>query len=510
VLRCQLWGIFIAVREGWSLIKDMKVLRSLASRQRDCGKKLGRVRFGRKHSSSELLSIIHARFEESPCREAIHPVLLQQIHAFVRQHTVDICEVVDTISEQVPDDADLSYRLAIAELALAAGRFKTARDVLTPVYAQHNFDFRFQDSWWRREYYEKAGLPSLDKIGYERRGYLCPYAFSKILVESTGAIVPCCGPMVSQPFGKLPESSVCAVMNSEFANAMRDSILDGSYRFCAKLHCPVFRNELRPADDQESEPLLKGLDLYRHRDTEMWPRFVELALDRTCNLACTFCRKERIVEPQHAVEWWKSLLEHDLDPVLKRADCVVFAGTGDPFASGVYRALMARLNRRDYPDLCIILLTNGLLLTPQVWEEYSHLSGMLACLSVSIDAASPEVYAKLRMGGDFERLQRNLKFFKELRQCGAVKELKLNFLVQRENFREMKAFYDMAVALDADVIHYQQLANIEQSDPDGTFQEKRVDLPFHNDHAAFCEILKSSFMKDPRVQSGFEHIVPTL
>jgi wyosine [tRNA(Phe)-imidazoG37] synthetase (radical SAM superfamily) len=131
---------------------------------------------------------------------------------------------------------------------------------------------------------------------------------------------------------------------------------------------------------------------------------------------------------------------------------------------------------------------------------------MISILSVSIDAASKETYERLRRGGDFEKLKRNLEFFSKLKSEGSIYKLKLNFLVQTANFREIEAFYDSMLKYDPDIIHYQRLANVLNDGDDDSFHDKRIDLPQHSNHSEFVEIISRPFMSDPRIAHQFHSL----
>ena len=74
-------------------------------------------------------------------------------------------------------------------------------------------------------------------------------------------------------------------------------------------------------------------------------------------------------------------------------------GSGDPFASRVYRDLLHSLDGRDFPNLEIALQTNGVLLTPRNWERMKRVHGNISSIIISFDAASEATYNVTRRGG---------------------------------------------------------------------------------------------------------------
>lgn len=79
-------------------------------------------------------------------------------------------------------------------------------------------------------------------------------------------------------------------------------------------------------------------------------------------------------------------------------------------------------------------------------------------MAISIDAATKETYSLLRHG-DFNRLLENLKMLGELRRSGELSGLWFNFVVQRENMHEMKAFVLLADSCSVDVVQFTKLNN---------------------------------------------------
>ena len=64
---------------------------------------------------------------------------------------------------------------------------------------------------------------------------------------------------------------------------------------------------------------------------------------------------------------------------------------------------------------------------------------------ISIDAGTKDTYEnKTRIGGNWEELITNLKFISTLPD---LKEVKTSFVVQKDNYKEMKIFYDLILQI---------------------------------------------------------------
>jgi radical SAM protein with 4Fe4S-binding SPASM domain len=110
--------------------------------------------------------------------------------------------------------------------------------------------------------------------------------------------------------------------------------------------------------------------------------------------------------------------------------------------------------------------TNGLLLSPEIIRTILEVG--LTRLEVSVDGGSRETYEKIRRGGDFETLVRNLELFRALKtQRGSLApSLHLRFTLMRSNLNDLPEFVRLAKnigASDAGVSHVRPLEGLDLS-----------------------------------------------
>ncbi len=213
-----------------------------------------------------------------------------------------------------------------------------------------------------------------------------------------------------------------------------------------------------------------------------------MSQDQSCNLSCPSCRTKLILARKNEQDRLNEIFEAVILPLLRDARQVKITGSGDPFASGHYRHVLKRLSRREFPQLRVQLQTNGVLLDRRAWQELG-LDGLVESVWVSIDAARPETYAIVRRGGSFGKLLQNFEFLGALRRQGHIRHLRLDFVVQALNFREMPEAVDIARAFGFDRIHFQMIRNW------GTFTVAEFDRHFigspdHPDYGEFLEVLR--------------------
>ena len=122
--------------------------------------------------------------------------------------------------------------------------------------------------------------------------------------------------------------------------------------------------------------------------------------------------------------------------------------------------------RKDLPELIrkskdsgvldIMIHTNGSLLNKQL--SIDLIQSGLTKINFSLDAASPQVYGKLRSEGKYEKVISNINDFIEVRnKIGrSYPRIRLSFVVCDENKHEQEAFYELWKD-KVNVIAFQQL-----------------------------------------------------
>ncbi|MEL6485832.1 MAG: radical SAM protein, partial [Pseudomonadota bacterium] len=238
-------------------------------------------------------------------------------------------------------------------------------------------------------------------------------------------------------------------------------------------------------------------------DTELGegPETVNLAYDRTCNLACPSCRVSKYAADTKTRERYATMQEDNILPMLKNAKTVFVTGSGDPFASKNFRTLMKDLTEEEYPELGFQIMTNAMLLTPKQWAEFPTLHGRTRLMKVSIDAATGPTHEKLRLGAKWPVMMENMKFAGELAARGEVDCYELVFTVQQDNYLEMADAVDLAKEVGAQSIYFARITNWGTFTP-AQFAHKAVFMPSHPEYRAFLKEMQDPRLLDPMVRLG--------
>ena len=346
--------------------------------------------------------------------------------------------------------------------------------------------------------------------GNEFHDYVCKLPFEYAEITSGGDISVCC--YLPKNMGNVNRAPFKKVWNSYFAKKLRKSMLDGSFSYCDKTKCRSMQNldsnlikKTEVQDDRLKE-------IIRKASVVLSPDLKTLSLgnDYSCNLECPSCRtgmrKMSKDEVLHQVAHYDSMLK-DVGPKL---ELIHIAGDGDPFASQFYHSVITKTNWEKYPNLKIRFQTNGVALTEKKWEGLpGEVKKRVLDIGISIDGASPATYEKLRLGGKFESLIRNIEFLANMpdKKTFGI-NLNLNMIVQEQNYREIVQLVMLGKRLGVDKVSFTYLRDWGTF-PDGEYERNAIHLPEHPDHSKLLEILKDPVLVDPAVDMGnLVHLMP--
>lgn len=334
-------------------------------------------------------------------------------------------------------------------------------------------------------------------------GKFCGKPWDWFEVSDDGAIRLCCPSWLPTPIGNVLDGDVAAAWNSPEARAIRDSILDGSFRFCVRGDCPYIQSGAMPDRAAVTDPRHRAV-LEQGMLTASPPVHFTLSYDESCNLSCPSCRTEKHLLPRSAER---------IDRIHDRLGAWLFgtprgdaftvqmSGAGDPFASRQFRTWLFTVDGKDFPGLRLHLQTNGVMFTRKNWERMSRLHGHLETVWVSFDAATPETYARIRRGGHWDQLQENVQMMDELRRDGLIGHLRVDFVVQQRNFREMPALLEHLRRFPhLDAVSFMLIRDLGTYA--GEFADHAIWQEGHPQFGEFLEVLRSPLFDDPRVLLG--------
>jgi MoaA/NifB/PqqE/SkfB family radical SAM enzyme len=316
------------------------------------------------------------------------------------------------------------------------------------------------------------------------------------------------------------------VWNSEQAQEVRRSVLDGDFSYCSRTMCPMIVNDALPRSEEVTSPRLRRIIERRETVLEDGPRLIALGHDSSCNLACPSCRVGILMADKAQNERLDSARDRVILPLLRGRNVGLhLTSWGDPFASRHYRSILEALREPEYQGVRLYILTNGLGLTPKVWETMPHLAEKIIALCVSVDAATKETYEDVRRPGQWEVLRENLTVIGELNRAGTFRRNRIAagvravgtdllidskdpigfamaFVVQSANFREMPDFVKLAEDVGADAVLFQKYYSFGHEGA-AAYSTRDVAAPTHPEHEELLAVLRDPTMQSPLVVQTF-------
>ena len=345
----------------------------------------------------------------------------------------------------------------------------------------------------------------MDMSSDNLEGFFCSRPFNNVEYHLDGNVYFCCPSWIKTPIGNLKNSSIEDMWNSNEAHAVRASILDGSYSYCRKEICPYIQAKDLPRIEHLPLVIKEAVE---NKKVEMdnQPEHVMLVHDDSCNLSCPSCRTTKISHSpgSERSKQIQAYSEKIFDYHLKRKDCDLhlnMTGSGDPFASTAFRQFLVSIEGAQYPNLKIDFQTNGVLLTPLMWNNMKNIHKNIHHVWVSIDAAEEETYAIIRRGGNWKILNENMQFLAKLREKNQIDELNVNMVVQKGNYKEMVQFAQKYLEMGCDRINFSSL-NDWGTWPHDEFLSHCVHFKNHPEHEQFLKLLEDDVFEHQRVKLG--------
>jgi|TARA_R110001592_G_scaffold5333_5_gene29444 hypothetical protein len=285
--------------------------------------------------------------------------------------------------------------------------------------------------------FDHYGIDTKKDLNIHKR---CSRPFDTVLIDKMGSCYACeCTAWLPQSMGNLHTKSLSDILKSVMAGQLRDSISDGSYRYCNQKQCMYLLDLSRvPWENETPEQALKE---------------IRLAIDDSCNLACPSCRTQRVfIKKGKMMTMRLALMDRVVEYIRgHRGPLNIHIGSdGDPFASLVYRYFMRNVPTQH--NLSYTFQTNGLLVK-QMYGRVTHIFDRLKTLNLSIDGATAETYELLRKGGQWEKIKENMQFIKDIKHKHGF-NFHMHMVVQKDNWREMPHMLALARYYNADIVYF--------------------------------------------------------
>ncbi|MGN0156767.1 MAG: radical SAM protein, partial [Lachnospiraceae bacterium] len=389
------------------------------------------------------------------------------------------------------------------------------RDYLVRHGKKENIDFvhylaiNHYASWMMRE--TVFDIPRLD--------YVCPKPFHDVELIEEGRIMSCVG-IPGNPVWTVPTyySNFYDVWHSNAMKVLRLSVVNGTYTFCNKKKCDILddcgrqeidvnelhyhlhrsKQQIKLISEKSALPqnTIFHVSSYDIKPGE-YPDVVMCGYDKTCNLHCPSCRESVYVAQGKEKEKLLNYTNRMKKELFEKVKYIKVSGTGEAFASDVCKDII--FDKRISEKVKRVgILSNGTLFTKEKVDRLLQMYDEVKVF-ISMDGAEKETAEKLRAGVNFENWKKNMEYIGEMRKNGDIKFLAFNFVVQRDNYKEMPDFVRMCQGFHADEIKFSRLFNW------GKFTQEeynKISMFSENDEMLdeLKEVVKDPIFSKPEVQ----------
>lgn len=325
------------------------------------------------------------------------------------------------------------------------------------------------------------------------QGKVCLSPFVSLSVCIDGKVRLCgCAEWMPMTIGNLFVDSLTDMLASERARRIRTSIADGSYRYCNERSCGIINNNGLNDIDNVPDHVKKSLS-----DPAVFsmPNEIIIAGDLTCNLSCPSCRTGIIKNDKESLHYYQKMGQKIRSNLFSQPSTapirVMLSTSGELFASPFLLEMVNGISVDDFPNLSLVIQTNGLL-APSRWNRLGSMRDRVSSVVVTVDAARAETYETLRRGGLWKDLTYALNWLSQHKQQTGI-EYAIRMIVQRSNYQEMEEFWHMGQSLQVDHVEYGRLLNwdtFKTTDGKDFYVEHDVFNPSHPEYQSATEMLE--------------------
>ncbi len=184
----------------------------------------------------------------------------------------------------------------------------------------------------------------------------------------------------------------------------------------------------------------------KHVEKRRWNLW-QLEPSIACNLKCIMCpwKTFRGQSGNMDVYIWEALR-----PYLAEVQSIDFTGGGEP----LLQPRLAEWIREAKAAGCKTgFLTNGLILNKEMVHNF--ISAGTDWIAFSIDGATADIYEKIRIGSNFEKVCKNVAAVSDLRE-GNTPLIMINFVMMGMNFHQIEDIVRLSAKLGVDQVNFKQ------------------------------------------------------
>lgn len=159
-----------------------------------------------------------------------------------------------------------------------------------------------------------------------------------------------------------------------------------------------------------------------------------------CNLRCKMCPT---LSYQNSFGVMKDKVFNKIIDDIQHVELIALEGWGEPFLD---KKIIKRIKKSNTKAKIVGITSNATLINDKIISKLKD-SG-LDKLNISIDGGSKEVYEKIRIGADFDKVFNNIKKIKE-----SNINVSLTCVITKMNYKEINKIVQLANDLDVFELH---------------------------------------------------------
>jgi MoaA/NifB/PqqE/SkfB family radical SAM enzyme len=272
----------------------------------------------------------------------------------------------------------------------------------------------------------------------------CNLPFDELFIYSTGDVTFGCCQTIKKPLGNVRERSLEEIWNCALAEEVRRETFHPTLHPLCRVGCGVI------------DRIANGDPPWYQPHPSRWPHRITITLpDTHCNIggeeptpetACIMCPRALIgFKPRPE---FTDQIVLSLKPFLGHISALVISGLAEALWKDRLFEILEQLEFARHADrITIETFSNGTTLSKRIREKWFSTCPK-SRIFVSLDAATPETYRKIRRLNAYDMIVENVRCYVRERREGQLVYIANN--INLLNIREIEGMIDTAGALGVD------------------------------------------------------------
>ncbi len=185
------------------------------------------------------------------------------------------------------------------------------------------------------------------------------------------------------------------------------------------------------------------------------PIYFQIEPTTLCNLNCKMCSRKKKIDTG-IIPNLKNMALNEFENIIQtiQPSRIQISGQGEPFLNSEIISIIQSATQRKIKTT---LLSNFTL--PDKTQIMQLAKSGLDLFKISLDAATPQTYQKIRGVDKFNVIINNIKTLNSIKEDLGITtpKIRLQFCIQQDNYQEMLSLLKLAKDIRVDAIYFQSL-----------------------------------------------------